>query len=184
MENINRLDKAPNLPVSTATVVVTVVNENEAPRFKENPIKIVVPESVVPGTILKQDIALDPDNSELRYESAAQEEYFFMFLRRQVYVCVCECVAVTFPPLSCASGMKLAEILRGGWTSTEILETLSPRKALTCDLHMLKTISTMLWSRLQVSVLKKKNTEINLNEVKCFNLCVTELVVVVKFVIK
>ncbi|XP_053173404.1 cadherin-15 [Scomber japonicus] len=74
VENINRLDKAPNLPVSTATVVVTVVNENEAPRFKENPIKIVVPESVVPGTILKHNIALDPDNSELRYEISRDPE--------------------------------------------------------------------------------------------------------------
>lgn len=79
MENVNRLDKAPNLPVSTAEVMVAVVNENEAPLFKEDPIKIVVLESVVPGTILKSDIAFDPDHSELRYESAAKEDYFLCF---------------------------------------------------------------------------------------------------------
>uniref|UniRef100_UPI0037E86EA9 cadherin-15 n=1 Tax=Semicossyphus pulcher TaxID=241346 RepID=UPI0037E86EA9 len=67
--NLNPLsNKAPNLPVSTATVVVTVVNQNEAPHFREDPIQIVVPESVVPGTLLKSNIAFDPDNSHLRYE--------------------------------------------------------------------------------------------------------------------
>lgn len=65
--NLNPLsNKAPNLPVSTATVMVTVVNENEAPHFREDPIRIVVPESVVPGTLLKSNIAFDPDNSDLR----------------------------------------------------------------------------------------------------------------------
>lgn len=69
--NLNPLsNKAPNLPVSTATVVVTVVNENEAPHFREDPIQIVVPESVDPGTLLKSNIAFDPDNSELRYDAA------------------------------------------------------------------------------------------------------------------
>lgn len=68
VENVNPLSsKAPNLPVSTATVVVTVVNENEAPHFREDPIQIVVPESVMPGTSLKGNIAFDPDDSELRY---------------------------------------------------------------------------------------------------------------------
>jgi len=75
VENVNRLsNKAPNLPVSTATVVVTVVNENEAPHFREDPIKIVVPESVVPGTILKSNIAYDPDNSVLRYDISRDPE--------------------------------------------------------------------------------------------------------------
>ncbi|KAI3377574.1 hypothetical protein L3Q82_008740, partial [Scortum barcoo] len=69
VENHNPLsNKAPNLPVSTATVVVTVMNENEAPHFREDPIQIVVLESVAPGTLLKSDIAFDPDNSDLRYE--------------------------------------------------------------------------------------------------------------------
>lgn len=83
VENLNPLsNKAPNLPVSTATVVVTVVNENEAPHFREDPIQIVVPESVVPGTLLKSNIAFDPDNSELRYDAATkQEEYFDVFKR-------------------------------------------------------------------------------------------------------
>lgn len=83
VENLNPLsNKAPNLPVSTATVVVTVVNENEAPHFREDPIQIVVPESVVPGTLLKSNIAFDPDNSELRYDAATkQEEYFNVFKR-------------------------------------------------------------------------------------------------------
>ncbi|KAM7406023.1 hypothetical protein PAMP_000429 [Pampus punctatissimus] len=75
VENINRLsNKAPNLPVSTATVVVTVVNENEAPHFREDPIQIVVPESVVPGTLLKSNIAYDPDNSDLRYDISRDPE--------------------------------------------------------------------------------------------------------------
>lgn len=68
VENVKPLsNKAPNLPVSTATVTVTVVNENEAPHFREDPIQIVVPESVLPGTSLKGNIAFDPDDSELRY---------------------------------------------------------------------------------------------------------------------
>lgn len=70
VENVNPLsNKAPNHPVSSATVVVTVVNENEAPHFKEDPIRIVVPESVDPGTLLKSNIAIDPDNSDLRYDT-------------------------------------------------------------------------------------------------------------------
>lgn len=75
VENLNPLSsKAPNLPVSTATVVVTIVNENEAPHFRESPIQIVVPESVTPGTLLKSNIAFDPDNSELRYDAATEHE--------------------------------------------------------------------------------------------------------------
>ncbi|XP_060892563.1 cadherin-15 [Labrus mixtus] len=75
VENLNPLSsKAPNLPVSTATVVVRVVNENEAPHFMEDPIRIVVPESVVPGTLLKSNIATDPDNSDLRYEISRDPE--------------------------------------------------------------------------------------------------------------
>lgn len=50
------------------------------------------------------------------------------------------------------SVMRSAEIPRGGWTSTEKQETLLPGEPLTCDLQMLKTISTMLLSRLQVSL--------------------------------
>lgn len=61
-------------PLSTATVFVTVVNENEGPRFWDDPIRIVVPESVEPGTLLKSDIAFDPDNSELRYNAATKQE--------------------------------------------------------------------------------------------------------------
>lgn len=65
--NVNPLsNKAPNTPVSSATVLVTVVNENEAPRFREDPIQIVVPESVAPGTVLKTNIAYDPDYAEMR----------------------------------------------------------------------------------------------------------------------
>ncbi|XP_045888398.1 cadherin-15 [Micropterus dolomieu] len=75
VENINPLsNKAPNLPASTATVVVTVVNENEAPHFREDPIQIVVPESVAPGTLLRSNIAFDPDNSDLRYEISRDPE--------------------------------------------------------------------------------------------------------------
>ncbi|KAM7424279.1 hypothetical protein PAMA_000559 [Pampus argenteus] len=75
VENVNRLsNKAPNLPVSTATVAVIVVNENEAPHFREDPIQIVVPESVVPGTLLKSNIAYDPDNSDLRYDISRDPE--------------------------------------------------------------------------------------------------------------
>ncbi|XP_077569579.1 cadherin-15 [Stigmatopora nigra] len=75
VENVNPLsDKAPNLPVSSAVVVITVVNENEAPRFREDPIRIVVPESIAPGTLLKSNIAFDPDNSDLRYEISRDPE--------------------------------------------------------------------------------------------------------------
>ncbi|XP_070685776.1 cadherin-15 [Pempheris klunzingeri] len=75
VENLNPLsNKAPNLPVSTATVAVTVVNENEAPHFREDPIQIMVPESVLPGTLLKSNIAFDPDNSDLRYEISKDPE--------------------------------------------------------------------------------------------------------------
>ncbi|XP_073321295.1 cadherin-15 [Pagrus major] len=75
VENVNPLsNKAPNLPVSTAKVTVTVVNENEAPHFREDPIQIVVPESVVPGTLLRNNIAFDPDNSDLRYEISRDPE--------------------------------------------------------------------------------------------------------------
>lgn len=67
VENLNPLsNKPPNIPLSTGTVVVTVVNENEAPHFREDPIQIVVPESVLPGTLLKSNIAFDPDHSDLR----------------------------------------------------------------------------------------------------------------------
>ncbi|XP_029316952.1 cadherin-15 isoform X2 [Cottoperca gobio] len=75
VENDNFLStKAPNLPASSATVAVTVLNENEAPHFREDPIQIVVPESVVPGTLLKSNIAFDPDNSDLRYEISRDPE--------------------------------------------------------------------------------------------------------------
>ncbi|XP_077449209.1 cadherin-15 [Stigmatopora argus] len=75
VENVNPLsDKAPNLPVSSAVVVITVVNENEAPRFREDPIRIVVPESIAPGTLLKSNIAFDPENSDLRYEISRDPE--------------------------------------------------------------------------------------------------------------
>uniref|UniRef100_A0A665XBU9 Cadherin 15, type 1, M-cadherin (myotubule) n=1 Tax=Echeneis naucrates TaxID=173247 RepID=A0A665XBU9_ECHNA len=75
VENANALsNKAPNLPVSTARVLVTVVNENEAPHFREDPINVVVLESVSPGTLLKSNIAFDPDNSVLRYEISRDPE--------------------------------------------------------------------------------------------------------------
>lgn len=53
-------------PTSTATVVVVVINENEAPRFYKDPILVKVPESIVPGTVIVQNIAHDPDNARLR----------------------------------------------------------------------------------------------------------------------
>ncbi|XP_033972683.1 cadherin-15 [Trematomus bernacchii] len=75
VENVNPLSiKAPSVPVSGASVFVTVVNENEAPRFREDPIQLVVPESVVPGTLLTSHIASDPDNSDLRYEISRDPE--------------------------------------------------------------------------------------------------------------
>ncbi|XP_029702106.1 cadherin-15 [Takifugu rubripes] len=75
VENVNALSsKAPNLPLSTATVQVKVVNENEAPHFREDPVLIVVPESVPPGTLLKSNYAFDPENSKLRYEISRDPE--------------------------------------------------------------------------------------------------------------
>lgn len=77
VENVNALSsKAPNLPVSTATVRVKVVNENEAPHFREDPVLIAVPESVPPGTLLKSNYAFDPDHSELRLKSSNKDERF------------------------------------------------------------------------------------------------------------
>lgn len=58
--------KAPYQQTHSATVTVRVMNENEAPIFYKNPIKVTVPESVVPGTVLASDIAHDPDNATLR----------------------------------------------------------------------------------------------------------------------
>lgn len=90
VENLNPLsNKAPSLPVSTATVVVTVVNENEAPRFREEPIQIAVLESVPPGTLLKSNIAFDPDNSNLRYHVATKHGQCFSVLGEQTNVVVC-----------------------------------------------------------------------------------------------
>lgn len=68
VENINPLSsKTRNQPLSSATVMVTVENQNEAPYFKENPIRIEVPENEKPGKLLKSNIASDPDHSELRF---------------------------------------------------------------------------------------------------------------------
>ncbi|KAJ7986042.1 hypothetical protein DPEC_G00346710 [Dallia pectoralis] len=69
VENVNPISvKAPNGPVSTATVLVKVVNENEAPRFNQDPIVIKVNESVDPGKLLASNIAYDPDNAALKYD--------------------------------------------------------------------------------------------------------------------
>ncbi|XP_051948270.1 cadherin-15-like [Xyrauchen texanus] len=54
--------------VHGATVTVRVLNENEAPIFYTNPIKVTAAESIVPGTVLISDIAHDPDNAKLRFE--------------------------------------------------------------------------------------------------------------------
>ncbi|XP_029000609.1 cadherin-15 [Betta splendens] len=75
VENVVPLSsRAADLPLSTATVTLAVVNENEAPRFREDPLRIVVPESVLPGTLLRSNIAFDPDHSELRYEISRDPE--------------------------------------------------------------------------------------------------------------
>ena len=154
VENVSPLsNKAPNLPVSTATVAVTVVNENEAPHFREDPINIVVPESVDPGTVLKNNIAFDPDNSDLRYVKLC-------FLGEVAKLIGQFRVALTLPLLSVA-GMRLAGIPRVGWTLTGIRETLVPGDPLTCDRHMSKTISTMLSSRSQVSLSPQSSNQVN-----------------------
>uniref|UniRef100_A0A8C2DL54 Cadherin-15-like n=1 Tax=Cyprinus carpio TaxID=7962 RepID=A0A8C2DL54_CYPCA len=66
-ENEVRL-KSPYEQIHSATVTVRVMNENEAPVFYKNPIKVTVAESIIPGTVLVSDIAHDPDNSKLRFE--------------------------------------------------------------------------------------------------------------------
>lgn len=72
VENVNALSsKAQKPPVSAAAVRVMVANENEAPHFTEEPVLIVVPESVPPGTLLKSNYVFDPDNSDLRYEGGS-----------------------------------------------------------------------------------------------------------------
>ncbi|XP_051980825.1 cadherin-15-like [Xyrauchen texanus] len=60
--------KAPYERVHSATVTIRVLNENEAPIFYKNPIKVTVAESIVPGTVLVSDIAHDPDNAKLKFE--------------------------------------------------------------------------------------------------------------------
>lgn len=124
VENVKPLSsKAPNLPVSTATVIVTVVNENEAPHFREDPIQIVAPESVVPGTVLKGDIAFDPDDSELRYG----------WSHKKMSHCspICRC----YGGLDCFSDllldMRSAETLGSGWTSTQTQERSESRETST-----------------------------------------------------
>lgn len=124
VENLNPLsNKAPSLPVSTATVVVTVVNENEAPRFREEPIQIAVLESVLPGTLLKSNIAFDPDNSNLRYHVATKHEQFLCFRRADQCGSLCDYNTST---AFFVAGMRLSGIPRGGWTSAETQETLLP----------------------------------------------------------
>ncbi|KAL4613569.1 cadherin-15 isoform X2 [Arapaima gigas] len=59
--------KAPSGPASSATVTVLVLNENEAPRFIEDPIKVEVPESISAGTVLTTIRAHSPENTKLRY---------------------------------------------------------------------------------------------------------------------
>ncbi|KAF6715695.1 Cadherin-15 [Oryzias melastigma] len=69
VENVNPLSgRAPKLQPSTATVVVTVMNKNEGPYFREDPIVIKAPESLLPGATLTSVPAFDPDNSVLSYE--------------------------------------------------------------------------------------------------------------------
>lgn len=58
--------KAPQEPVSGAMVLITVANALEVPRFKVDPLKLNVPESVDPGTILARNIAEHPDGGNLR----------------------------------------------------------------------------------------------------------------------
>ncbi|KAJ8247321.1 hypothetical protein GJAV_G00244960 [Gymnothorax javanicus] len=60
--------KAPQEAISNAMVTVTVTNEHEAPRFKVDPLKLSVPESIDPGTILARNIAEDEENKNLRFK--------------------------------------------------------------------------------------------------------------------
>ncbi|XP_015223480.1 cadherin-15 isoform X1 [Lepisosteus oculatus] len=60
--------KAPQIPLSSATVTITVLNQNEAPGFRSNPIKLSVAEGTPQGTVLARDIASDPDRQQLRYD--------------------------------------------------------------------------------------------------------------------
>ncbi|KAF4094365.1 hypothetical protein AMELA_G00014480 [Ameiurus melas] len=66
--------KAPYERISTATVTIRVLNENEAPRFYSNPIEVSVPESTEPGTALISSIAYDAENSKLRFEITQDPE--------------------------------------------------------------------------------------------------------------
>ncbi|XP_061101049.1 cadherin-15 [Conger conger] len=60
--------KGPQGPRSGATVSVAVANAQEAPRFRVDPLRLSVPESVDPGTILARNIAEDADDQNLRFE--------------------------------------------------------------------------------------------------------------------
>ncbi|TSK20067.1 Cadherin-15 [Bagarius yarrelli] len=66
--------KAPYGRVSTATVTIRVLNENEPPRFYSNPLEVSIPESTEPGRVLISLIAHDAENSKLRFEITQDPE--------------------------------------------------------------------------------------------------------------
>ncbi|KAI5619757.1 cadherin-15 precursor, partial [Silurus asotus] len=70
--------KAPYERISTATVTIKVLNENEAPRFYSNPIEVKAPESIKPGTVLISNIAHDAENSKLRFEITHDPEKWLL----------------------------------------------------------------------------------------------------------
>ncbi|MBN3299444.1 CAD15 protein, partial [Amia calva] len=59
--------KAPKDLPSSATVTIWVTDMNETPGFREDPIKLTVPEGTSKNTLLAKNIASDPEGQELRY---------------------------------------------------------------------------------------------------------------------
>ncbi|XP_039619220.1 cadherin-15 isoform X1 [Polypterus senegalus] len=68
VENTSPLSAlAPKGPQSSATVIISVLNHNEAPVFRTNPLTLAIPEGTQAGTVLFRNIAFDPDRQALRY---------------------------------------------------------------------------------------------------------------------
>uniref|UniRef100_A0A8C4SQ71 Cadherin 15, type 1, M-cadherin (myotubule) n=1 Tax=Erpetoichthys calabaricus TaxID=27687 RepID=A0A8C4SQ71_ERPCA len=65
---------APKGPQSSATVIISVLNHNEAPVFRTNPLTLAIPEGTQAGTVLFRNIAFDPDRQALRYVVALAKQ--------------------------------------------------------------------------------------------------------------
>lgn len=125
-------------PSSSATVSIVVINENEAPRFYADPILVKVPESIVPGTVIVQNIAHDPDNARLRLvDQNVSHEVTRRFCVTSVSS-VLLCLHLTL-------GLRSATTQRSGLPLTVTLERSQPDKLSTSDRRTSRTTFTVPW---------------------------------------